>query len=391
MKIIYLHQYFLTPQQGGAIRSWHLAKALVEAGHQVEMITAHKEKKYFFIEMDGIQVHYLPVYYDNRLGFRRRIFSFIRFCWLAWRKMSQIKNADLCYATSTPLTVGILALLQKKLRSLPYIFEVRDLWPLVPVELGFIRFPLLKSFLFYLEKKIYQNAREIVALSPDQCAYIQALSPEKKVHLIPNMSDTDFFFSEKKSPVLEEKFDAKGRLVISYFGALGFANHLEYLVDLAEMLGKNDFDKALFLVAGDGACRKVIQEYAKEKKLQNFRLLPHLNRLEMKQLLNITDIAYLSYLQHPVLETGSPNKFFDALAAGKALCCNFGGWIRELIEENECGIYLSPDDPKSAANKIIHLLQQPELIENYKKNAFRLAQTHFEKKDLCQKFTGLFK
>ena len=115
MKIIYIHQYFKTYSDGGSSRSYYLAKALTDNGYEVEMITSHNEPFYKKVNIEGITVHYLPVYYDNAYGFIGRVRSFLNFVIKAYRLALSIKNAHLCYATSTPLTVGIIALLLKKL------------------------------------------------------------------------------------------------------------------------------------------------------------------------------------------------------------------------------------------------------------------------------------
>ncbi|NJO01130.1 MAG: glycosyltransferase family 4 protein [Bacteroidia bacterium] len=153
MKVLYIHQYFKTPEEGGSLRSYYLAKALVSVGLEVEMITAHARKKYIYREIDGIRVHYLPVYYDNSLGFWGRIYAFAKFLVLSYRCARKIRDVSLCYASSTPLTVGLVALGLRARFGLPYFFEVRDLWPEAPIQMGVIRNRLLKNLLCYLEKK----------------------------------------------------------------------------------------------------------------------------------------------------------------------------------------------------------------------------------------------
>ena len=153
MKIIYIHQYFKSPKEGGAIRSYYLAKAFTEAGCKVEMITAHNSKYYLKKNIDGISVHYIPVFYDNSFGFYKRIYAFSKFLFLTLRYSGKIK-ADYCYATSTPLSVGIIALWLKFKHKIPYYFEVRDLWPEAPIALGFLKSPWLIKAARFLEKKI---------------------------------------------------------------------------------------------------------------------------------------------------------------------------------------------------------------------------------------------
>ena len=127
MRIIYLHQYFKTPEDGGAIRSYYIAKAMIDRGIEVEMITAHNLPNYQKTIIEGIVVHYLPVSYKNEFGFIKRLYAFAKFAWSSYRFIARIPQADLVYATSTPLTIGLTALKVFRKHNIPYYFEVRDL------------------------------------------------------------------------------------------------------------------------------------------------------------------------------------------------------------------------------------------------------------------------
>jgi len=135
-KLLYIHQYFKTPQEGGAIRSYYLAKGLAEKGFEVMMITSHNETYYSERLVDGITVHYLPVPYRNEMGVFKRIYSFLKFVRQAKRLASRLEGIDKAYITSTPLTVGSIGLYLKKKKGIPFIFEVRDLWPKARIEMG---------------------------------------------------------------------------------------------------------------------------------------------------------------------------------------------------------------------------------------------------------------
>ena len=143
MKVLILHQHFNTPEKGGAIRSYYLAKALVDAGMKTIVITAHNRKDYKTENIEGIEVHYLPIAYDNRFGFTARSSSFIKYVWSAVRLAAKFKDVNYCYAISAPLTIGLAAMWIKKRQGIPYIFEVGDLWPDAPIQLGFV-----KNYLF---------------------------------------------------------------------------------------------------------------------------------------------------------------------------------------------------------------------------------------------------
>ena len=196
MKVLILHQYFNTPASGGALRSYYLATALVQKGIETKIITTHNhpDRKTEFVE--GVEVHYLPIPYDNRFGFVKRVSSFLRFVGSIVKEARQFKDADVCYAISTPLTIGLAAIWIKNRYKIPYLFEVGDLWPEAPVQLGVIKNPLLKSILYKLEQSIYKRAEEIVALSEAIKSEIEKKVTGKQIHVIPNMADTDYYSSE---------------------------------------------------------------------------------------------------------------------------------------------------------------------------------------------------
>ena len=389
MKVLYLHQYFKTPKEGGAIRSYYLAKGLIENGYEVEMVTAHNHNKYKFEDVDGIRTHYLPVSYSNHFRFFARILAFVKFTILAYRFASKIPNVDICYATSSPLTVGLTAIRLKKKFGIPYFFEVRDLWPEAPIQMGAIKWGFLKKRLYRLEKRIYNGADKIVALSPGIRNGIDKIAPGSKVHVIPNMADTSFFQKEGKQPSLEQKFNVEDHFVITYFGAVGKVNHLEYFIDFVEAF-KNKRFKVSFLVAGQGSELERIKLLAEEKKLTKLRFIPYQNKDGLKEVMNITDAVYISFADRPVLETNSPNKYFDALAAGKVTLINTKGWIKETTETHRCGFYADPIKPMAMVNKTIPLIRDKSLLYTYQNNARNLAELYYSREIQVQKLLKVF-
>lgn len=161
VKILILHQHFNTPQEGGALRSYYLAKALVDNGMHPIVITARSEKQYKTIIQEGIEIHYLPIAYDNRFGFWKRTISFLRYAWGSARLANKFADVKVCYAISVPLTVGLAARIIKLRYKIPYIFEVGDLWPDAPIQMGFVRNYFFKHILYQLEKSIYRGAQSI--------------------------------------------------------------------------------------------------------------------------------------------------------------------------------------------------------------------------------------
>ncbi len=390
MKVLLLHQHFNTPEKGGAIRSYYLAKALVARGISVQVIAAHNQKNHLTQNIEGIQVHYLPVSYDNRYGFVARSWAFLNYVMGVIKLNHQYKNADYCYAISTPLTVGLAAMWIKRRHHIPYIFEVGDLWPDAPVQLGFTNNYFFQAFLYQLEKSIYRSADFMVALSPSIQSAIEKKVPGKRVHLLPNMSDCDFYIPEVKKCELEEKFKVKGKFVVSYIGAVGFANGLDYLLECANASRKAELP-IQFFICGDGALLDRLRGNVKQLGLLNLTFIDFTNRDGVKELLNVTDATFICYKPVPILETGSPNKFFDGLAAGKLILINFGGWIRKDLEENQCGVYTDPHQPTDFIKKIKPFLLDGELLTTYQQASRQLAEKKYSRNLLSKKFVELFK
>lgn len=389
VKILILHQHFKTPLSGGAIRSYYLAKALVDKGHRAVVITTHNEKEYRQESLEGIEVHYLPVAYDNRFQFYARGWSFLKYIWGAVRLAGKFKDFDYCYAISVPLTIGIAAMRIKNRYHIPFIFEVGDLWPDAPIQMRFVKNFFLKQSLYGLEIAIYKSAHGIVALSPSIKTAIEKKVPGKRIHMIPNMADTDFYKPERKEAALKKKYQVEEKLVVSYIGALGVANGLDYFLECARACQKANLP-VQFILCGDGAMLDHLQRTSQQLSLNNLIILPFQNRAGINELMNITDASFICYKPVPILETGSPNKFFDALAAGKMIIINFEGWIKNEIEAAECGIYLNPNRPAEFVEKIQSVLTNKDQLEKFQKASRTLAERNYSREKLSKEFVDVF-
>lgn len=363
------------------MRSYFLAKAAVAAGHSVTVVTGGGDR-YCIESIEGISIHRLPVQYSNYFGFWKRIFSFARFVMLCAVHAHKFKQHHVCYAISTPLTIGLAARWLKWRHNIPYIFEVGDLWPDVPIELNVIENGLLKNLLWRLEKKNYRSAMSVVALSPAIQSAIEKKAPGIPVHMIPNMADTDYFQSTSKPTELEKKFNVKGKLVVAYFGAMGFANGLENLLQAIKTCKELPVH---FLFAGDGVERTNLEQLAEQLQLNNVSFLGFQTRESIRELMQVTDVVLVSFRPAKILETGSPNKLFDGLAAGKLIAINFSGWLREVIESSSCGLYVDPSQPDALAHALKKLLGSNNL-PLYQRNARALAEEKYSRQALCQQW-----
>jgi glycosyltransferase involved in cell wall biosynthesis len=388
MKILYVHQYFKTPEQGGATRSFRLAQTLVNQGHTVEMITTHPGKTYTIQQVAQIRVHYLPVAYAQAFGTWQRITAFLRFVWLSIRLLHRLRDADLCYATSTPLTVGLVALWGKWRYGIPYFFEVRDAWPEVPVALGIIRNTWLKAMLYAMQRLIYRHSEKIIVLAPENQRSIQAQYPHKPVVWLPNMAEVDFW----QTPVTAQPPPGlpMGKFVVAYMGAMGYANALDGLLDLAAYAQQQGDEKLYFLLVGEGSHQPALAARAQALGLQNLHFLPLVSKSTLRSWMPYIGAVYVSFRQEEVLRQTSPNKFFDGLAAGKLCMVNIGGWLSDLVTQHACGLYAPPDQPAATYHQLQAYAANPQALAQAQQNALHLAQTHFEATVLCNRWVALF-
>ena len=368
MKILYIHQLFRTPDEGGGIRSYYLARALVDAGYHVDLITTHNAKSGTEL-IDGIHVHYLRIPYNNSFGFLRRLWAYGSFVLRARSFAKSLPKPDLAYVMTTPLTTGWIATWLKKKLGIPYYFEVGDLWPDVPIEMGVIKNKWLKKWLLTKEKAFYDQSEKVIAMSPPQVAHIKRKT-NRAVELIPNMADTEFY-----SPHFRlDKISRQHPYRILYCGAHGRANQLEFLIMAAQL---SQHLPVQFTLMGEGAEKDKIVLLGRH--LKNVTFLPHGNKETVRDQMDLHDAVYISFQNLVTLHTGCPNKFFDALASGKMIISNLSGWTADLIQEKQIGFAYDPETPEDFVHELNSFLDVHK-VQHAQKNAYVLSKAYTRSK-----------
>lgn len=387
MNILYIHQYFHTPKEPGSTRSYWIAQELLKNGHEVTIITTNPKgtKKREEKIIDDIKVIYLKQAYNQSMSIFQRLKSFLSFVWKSTIEAKKHKKTDLVIATSTPLTVGITALYLKKYKQIPYVFEVRDLWPEVPIQMGAIKNPFIKSATRWFEKKIYINAEHVIALSPGMRDGVLKYLPKEKTSMIPNMSKVDKFWPrERNNDLIKELGLKKDTFKIIHFGALGLANGAQMIIESARLLNEDKTIEFLFL--GGGSQEAKLKSLCEKYKLKNVLFLGNYPMKELSEIVNLSDVSMISFLDLPILYTNSPNKLFDSLSAGKPIIVNSAGWTKKMVEEGNCGFYVNPNIPTELAELILDLKEKPQLIDEMGCNSRKLAETVYDKSILCHQF-----
>ncbi|MBN1972685.1 MAG: glycosyltransferase family 4 protein [Sedimentisphaerales bacterium] len=387
MHILYIHQHFATPQGSTGTRSYEFARRWIKSGHIVTLITGcydiggldlAKGRKQV---IDGINVIIVGTKYSSRQSFLRRIFSFLSFSFLCICAGMRVKNVDMIYATSTPITVGIPAIILKWLKRIPFIFEVRDQWPEVPIELGVIKNRVTARMLLWLERTIYKQSRAIVALSPGQAGGIKKVTGDKRIEVIPNSCDTDVFTPEIDGSQIRERFGWAKKLVLLHFGAMGRVNNLEFVLAAADKLGNNP--AIHFVLAGNGSQKETLREKIETLKLENVEIFDALPKHELAALTAACDVSIVTIADYKILEENSANKFFDSLSAGKPVLLNYSGWQRKILEENNAGFGCDLCNLGQFMEKIKFLEAHRDEIKRMGQNARKVALEKFSRDKLA--------
>ncbi len=389
MKIVYIHQYFRTPTEPGSIRSYEMARRFVEWGHEVDLITTGPQATGGWRVSDeaGVRVHWLPIPYSNTTNIRERIGSFFRFAYGAARKASTLE-ADVIFATSTPLTVALPAVWASKRQKAPMVFEVRDLWPEIPIAMGVLKGKGVITAARWLERFAYRNAAHVIALSPGMKeGVVRTGYPAERVHVVPNAADLELFDVPRGAgQAFRRRHDWLGdRPLVVYAGTLGQVNGVGYLARLAEAVYKNAPD-IRFLVVGRGQEVDKLGALATELGVldKNFFMHDKVAKNELPEILSAADLATSLVVDIRELWDNSANKFFDGLASGTAFAVNHGGWQADLLERHEAGIALHPHDFGEAKAKLITFLRDRARVESAGHNARRLAETSFARETLSR-------
>ncbi|NLX99316.1 MAG: glycosyltransferase family 4 protein [Rhodopirellula sp.] len=389
MRILYLHQHFTTPAMPGGTRSYEMARRFVVSGHEVHMITADRQADgggWRQTNEAGIHVHWCANRYSNQMNFRERMGAFFRFAGRAAGRAASLPG-DVIFASSTPLTIALPAVWAAKRKSIPMVFEVRDLWPEMPIAVGALRSRPAIVAARWLERFAYHHSKHVVALSPGMKEGVVATGyPEDRVTVIPNSCDLRMF---RVGPEVGQAFRQRyawlqHRPLVVYAGTLNLLNDVEFLARLAAIILPQN-PEVRFLVVGEGSRERYFRELAETLGVldRNFFMMPMLPKADMPAILSAADVATSLFVDIRQNWANSANKVFDALAAGRPVAINHKGWLADLIDETGCGLVLDPHDLTSSAGRLLAALQDRAWCDAARAAAARVAQERFDRDKLA--------
>ena len=374
MKILYVTQYFLPETCAPSNRAYSAVKHLADAGHQVAILTempnhprgiifdSYKNKVFVHEKMDGFNVLRTWVYTSPKKNFITRILFYSTFmisgiltALLTWR------NYDMIFISSPPLFVGGIGLVLKKLfPKIKFIFEVRDLWPDVAIEMGELSNPKFIKLSTKLANSCYALSSKIISVTnffKDEI--IKKGIKGEKIHVVRNGTDILNWSRVEGVENIRNKYNLHHKFVVIYAGNLGLAQGVETILHAADKL--KDINDIIFLIIGDGPERDKLHAIHKQKYLANTIFVNEQSRGDIAKYLSIADCGIVPLIKSSVFRGTIPSKLFDYLSCELPVLLGVDGEARTILEESQAGLYYEPEDFHDLAEKILTLKDNHEL------------------------------
>lgn len=395
MKILVFYQYFTTPKGSWGTRIYEFSKKWVEHGHEVVVVSSIYSKSDLkankFLEtqiIDGIKVKVINIRIDNKQSKLKRIWTFIIYSLFSIYYALSIK-ADLVISSSGPITVGFPGIIGSLFTRKKFVFETRDLWPEVPIEVGVLINKWIQKLAYSFERYLYKRAKLIVSLSPGMKEHIETNFNHPNVVSVTNSANLALFESKKDFPITNRLKDTDFYAI--YTGNIGQINNSFLLVNAARALREKGEDGIKIVLVGDGQQKDEILQIIEKEELSNlvhFDLMP---KEDLVPLIQNAKFSLVPLTPNKILDTSSPNKLFESLAAGVPIIQTTKGWIKEYINENQVGFNIDGEAPEKLAELLIQWYNKLEELDVMRKNARQCAERDFDQDILAKRYLEALK
>lgn len=391
MHILLIHQAFTAPHEAGGTRHFELARYLAGKGHNISVLAGNVSylsgssmgsRNEETLER-GIVVHRVNVSGRLHAGFMGRLWSLLSFMLNSFIAALRIDEIDIVYGTSPPIFQGFTAYLVSKVKRVPFVFEVRDLWPDFVVQVGAVKSPLLIYPARWLEKFLYRKSATIIINSPAFLEHIRGKGIEaEKISMVLNGVETSMFDPGARGEPLRKKLGLEDKTIVLYAGAIGKSNDISTLLDAAKQMRERR--EIVFLLVGGGNEKNTIEGRIVGEKIDNVIMLPPVPKAEMPMIIAASDIGIAILKDVPMFQTVYPNKVFDYMAAGRAVLLAIDGVIRKVVEEAEAGVFVQPGNPEDIARGVLSLAEDADLREQMGRNGRKCVEECFERSEQAE-------
>ena len=404
MRITLFHQYFLGKNDSGGSR-WNEFTSFFskKAGFKTEVIAGNIHyatgKKILPNSWsntekvdEDITVYRTWTYSGYNSNFVGRVIGYLSYTFSSLVKALFLKKPDVYIVTSPSIFVGISAIIVSRLKRVPFIFEVRDLWPESAVATGVLNNKILLNILYWLEYRLYKYSNKIVVLTPAFKDNIEKRFPEfiGKIEIITNGADFSIMGKDYKGEKLREKLGWSDKKVFIYLGAHGVANDLIQLVEAAKAFCDNK--QVHFVLIGDGMQKKLLKQKANKYNLPNIEFIDSIPKHEVVDYVNASDVCMAILKKTDTFKTVYPNKVFDYMSCKKPVFVAIDGITKDLVETSNCGLYAEPENLDQFKNIVEKFLSMSDKeLENFGQNGYLYVKEKFDREKLAERYIKVIK
>ncbi len=367
--VLLIHQLFVLGREAGGTRHVELARHLVRHGHRVTVVaspvsylTGQPHNSTDGTEEPGVRLLRTWTFRPRGGGFLGRLLSFVSFSYSsALAALFRVPAADVVWGTSPPLFQAIAALKVARLRGIPFVLEVRDLWPDFAVELGVLKNTTAIRLARWLERFLYAQADHVIVNSPGFIDHVAARGGRRdRITLVPNGVESAAFdpSADGHGFTREIGLDPDRHRLVLYTGAHGIPNDLDVLLDAARFLA--DDPSVRMVLVGGGRDKARLEARARGEALTNVVFVEPQPKDRMPEVLAAASVCVAHLKPIPLFDTTYPNKVFDYMAAGRPTVLAIDGVIRDVLGESGGGVWVPSGDPTSMASAIRAYLDDPE-------------------------------
>ena len=399
MHILLIHQAFATRDEPGGTRHYELCRHLAEEGHRVTVVAstlnyhtgapAPKSDDHGGTQgvPHGITIRHAWTSSLRRGGFLGRLANFVSFMLSSLISGLGVRNVGVVWGTSPSIFQAVTAYTLARLKRVPYVLEIRDLWPDFAIQTGVLQNRLLIWASRRMERFLYHRSNCIIVNSPGFIPHLEASGVNRdKIELVPNGVDTRVFDGQGADAVREE-FGLEGKFLVMYAGSHGLANDLDTVLESANLL--REHQDIVFVLVGDGKKRRALIDRATAMNLDNLHFIPAQPKARTPAFLAAADVCVAILQAVPMFDTTYPNKVFDYMAAGRPTLLAIDGVIRQVIEEAAGGTFVPPGDPAALANAVRTYYRDVDLRRQQGENAWRYVRKHFDYRQHATKLAKL--
>jgi len=400
MRILFLSHYFPPEVNAPASRTFEHCREWVRSGHQVSVVTCapnhprgvvysgYRNRLWQRETLDGIDVIRLGTYITANEGFARRSLGYLSFLIACVCAAPFLPRADVLVTTSPQFFNGLAGYPVKLIKGVPWVLEIRDLWPESVLAVGAVRNRLVIRLLSGLERFAYRKCDHIVPVTEAFRRYIVAkgIAPQK-VSVVRNGVDRALFSGDADPRELRSSLQLEGKFIVSYVGTHGMAHGLETVLNAAAQLRSHSH--IAFLLVGDGAERQRLLGLREQLGLTNVTMLEQQPKERMPQIWALSDASLVLLRKLPLFETVIPSKIFESMAMSRPIILGVGGEAREIVEEGQAGLVIEPESSASLCAAVLKLANNPELGRQLGANGQRYVTAHFDRRVLARRFEGV--